>query len=147
MENKDLFSKEYVENLLKPFIGSKFRVLHNENKSPFIIENSMENDFQIDLKVSGISFYIENDYYLNRDLNYHLNKAFLEEGIYSHSLDDLSKRSKVSLSLDSVYSKILNYLKENIRVQLAFTHYAYIKEISVSSRGFIINGQEFIKIK
>lgn len=144
-----LFTKEYVETILKPFENKKIRMRTlNEEKTfsiPFCLETDMEATFQMELNNMGIKFLLKDNFYIKKDLKEDLKNAILSTGLYLFSLDDLLKQKSEEDCV--VFSKIVKYLEENFKPQIAFTYYNMITSLKVEENKFVLNGIEFIIYK
>jgi hypothetical protein len=144
----DIFTKDYTQNILTPFVGKELRMrTKSEDKSfniPFCLETSIESSFQIEFTNIGIRFLLKDNYYIKRDIKELLSKAILETGLYPHTIDNLLKDKEDKVE-DNAFQKIINkYFEENFKPQIAFTYYTMIKSLKVSNDGFTMNGIEFI---
>jgi len=145
---KTIFTKEYVDIILKPFIGKPLRMrTESEDKSysiPFCLETSMESTFQLEFSGLGIKFILKDNFYIKKDLKKLLNDAINSTGLYPFSFDNLLKDGEGKVE-DNAFQKIINkYLDENFHPQIAFTYYTMIKTLKVTNSGFMLNGIEFI---
>jgi hypothetical protein len=147
----DLFNKEYVGQLLLPFVGKNLRIdntfVNNKDISiPFILESNIESPFQIELSNIGVRFVLKDNYYIKKDINENIRKAFNELKVYPHVLNRLINTEDEPDSIDFINS-ITKHLQENFNPQIAFTYYTFINSIEVSNKYFIINGIRFFVVK
>lgn len=145
-----MFTKEYVNTILAPFVGKKFRMLtENEDKTfsiPFYLETSMESPFQIELTNVGIKFLLVDNFYIKKDIETALNRAFNQVGVYVHRLDTLLKEEPPKNEDCVVIKSVREYLQKAITPQIAFTYYTMIKSLKVSENYFVLNGIKFVVI-
>lgn len=146
-----MFTKEYVNTILAPFVGKTFRMrTENEDKTfsiPFCLETSMESTFQIEFTNLGIKFLLIDNFYVKKNIETALNKAFIEVGIYPLSLDRLLKEEPPKGEDCVVMKKVREYLQKAITPQIAFTYYTMIKSLKVSENYFVLNGIKFVVYK
>lgn len=146
-----MFTKEYVNTILAPFIGNTFRMrTDNEDKTfsiPFCLETSMESSFQIQFTNLGIKFLLIDNYYIKKNIETALNDAFKEIGVYPFSLDTLLKEEPPKSEDCVVMKKVREYLQKTITPQIAFTYYTMIKSLKVSENYFVLNGIKFVVYK
>jgi hypothetical protein len=144
MEN--IFNKEYVERIMKPFEGKSFRMrtesIDKKVKIPFFLETSIESTFQIELTNLGIKFLLKDNFYIKKDLKEVFNKALKSLEIYPFSLDKLLKEKPNEDCV--VVNKIVEYFEKNFNPQIAITYYGTIESIRVSEKSFVLNNIEFI---
>jgi hypothetical protein len=145
---KTIFTKDYVDIILKPFIGKPLRMrTESEDKSysiPFHLETSIDASFQIELSGLGIKFILKDNYYIKRDIRTLLTKAILETNLYPHTIDNLLQDEEGKVE-DNIFQKIVTkYFDDNFHPQIAFTYYTMIKTLKVTNRGFVLNGIEFV---
>ena len=143
-----MFTKEYVNTILAPFIGKSFRMRsENEDKTftiPFCLETSMESTFQLEMTNMGIKFLLKDNYYIKKDIETCLNESIKELGIYPFSFDRLLKEEPPKDEDCVVIKKIREYLQNNLTPQIAFTYYTMIKSLKVSENYFVLNGIKFV---
>jgi len=138
-----MFTKEYVEAILAPFVGKKIRMFSNENV-PFILETSMEASFQIELTNMGISFVLIDNFYTKRDLLKVFSEAFQEIDVYPFQLDSLSKEKIEPKGMETIiFDKIVDYMQKNMTPQIAFTYYGMIKSLRIEKDRFYLNDVHF----
>ena len=144
----EIFNKEYIQSILKPFEGKRLRMRSESDDKlfqiPFLLETSIETPFQFEFTNIGIKFLLKDDFYIKRDIKILLNQAILKTGLYPHTLDNLLKDKEGKVE-DNAFQKIINeYFDENFKPQIAFTYYGMIKSLKVSKDGFVMNKIEFI---
>ena len=138
-----MFTKEYVEAILTPFIGKKLRMRSNDSV-PFILETSLDASFQIELNSFGISCVLIDNFYTKRDLLSVFTKAVNSTDIYPHSLDSLLPDDIEKKDIEPIlFNKLVEYMQSNFKPQIAFTYYTMIKSLHVEKNKFILNGVEF----
>ena len=146
-----MFTKEYVNTILAPFVGKTFRMrTESEDKTfsiPFCLETSMESTFQIEFTNLGIKFLLIDNFYVKKNIETALNKAFIEVGIYPFSLDRLLKEEPPKGEDCVVMKKVREHLQKAITPQIAFTYYTMIKSLKVSENYFVLNGIKFVVYK
>lgn len=146
-----MFTKEFVNTILTPFVGKSLRMrTENEDKTftiPFCLETSMESTFQFEMTNLGIKFLLKDNYYVKKDIETALNDAFREVGIYPFSLDKLLKEEPPKEEDCVVMKKIREHLQKVITPQIAFTYYTMIKSLKVSENYFVLNGIKFVVYK
>jgi hypothetical protein len=136
-----MFTKEYVETILTPYVGKELRMI--TDKIPFCLETSMDSSFQIELTILGIKYVLINNYYIKQDLKITLNKALTSVGVYAHTLDKLKNVEGDCV----VFKELVKFMEENFTPQIAFTYYTQIKTLEVSNEKFVLNGISFIICK
>ena len=148
MNKLNIFQRDYVESVIKPFIGKKLILVKNGDiKPPLLLETGMEESFYIKLNSFGISFYIKESNSLNKQISQKFNKAILDLGIYVHSLDKLVSEEKLKdKRFDDcyVFNTIVEYLQSSLEVQLGFIYFTMINNLEVSNDYFILNDLKFI---
>jgi len=153
MSEKSIFTHEYVETLLSPYLGKNLRMFSKfedqELEVPFQLENSMESPFQIEFTNLGIRFFLMDNFYLNRDLSGTLRAAISDSEIFAFRLDDISdlETPEDKKGMDYIFERIVSYLEKNLKIQIATTYYAAIKTLKVGENFFVINGIKFMVVR
>jgi len=138
-----MFTKEYVNAILTPFVGKNIRMRSN-GVIPFILETSMESSFQIELNNFGISFVLIDNFYIKRDLLTVFSKAINSTDIYAHSLDKLLKDDVEKEGIEPIlFNQLVKYMESNFKPQIAFTYYNMITSLRVEKDRFFLNDTEF----
>lgn len=147
MNKLNIFQRDYVESVIKPFIGKKLMLVKNGDiKPPLLLETGMEESFYIKLNSFGISFYVKESNSLNKQISQKFNEAILNLGIYAHSLDKLVSEEKLKdkrFGDNYVFNKIVEHLQTSLEVQLAFIYFTMIDNLEVSNNYFILNDLKF----
>lgn len=139
--DKFIFTREYVSNILSPFVGLKLRML-NDGRIPFSLETALEAPFQIRTDNIGISFILSDSFYIKRDLRQLLNNSLHDMGIKPFTLDKLLDED-TNGKTNILFNRLVEQMQQKFEPQIAFTHYSTIKSLAVNSRGFALNGIEF----
>jgi|SRR6187402_3393562 len=143
---ENIFTKEYVQTILKPFENKGIRMrTESEDKSfkiPFLLETSIEATFKIELDNTGIKFLLKDNYYIKRDLKQVFNDALKDVEIYPFSLDKFLKEESKEDCV--IAGKIVKYFEEHFNPQIAFTYYNMITSLKVNNSKFNLNGIDFI---
>lgn len=139
---KDIFTKLYVDNILSPFIGKKFRLksetVDGNFSIPFELENSLDSTFTLELCLFGLSFTLKDNFYLSRDLI-----ESMKDGIKSLNISG-GKLDKLLNTSDSSFVELLSReILKTFKPQIAFIYYTNIKSLEVGSNYFVINGFKF----
>lgn len=144
-----IFTKEYVETILKPFEGKKLRMrTQSEDKSfsiPFALETDMEATFQIAICNMGIKFLLKDNFYIKQDLDKVFKEAVHKQGFYASTLDKLLKEESKDDCV--VFRQLVTFMQENFNPQIAFTYYNMITSLKVDNNRFVMNGIEFVVYK
>lgn len=142
MEKKDLFTHDYVNNLLTPFLNYNIRMSDSNKVIPFCLETSMESSFRFEITHVGIRFILKDNFYIKRDLESVFLKALNESDIATFRLDQISGIESTGVECVT-FNKIVAHMVEHFTPQIAFTYFSQIKSLSVHERGFILNGVDF----
>lgn len=111
---------------------------------PFCLETSMESSFQIQLEPAGIKFSLIDNFYINRDLGKVFSEAFHDLDIFPFQLDSLLKEEVEKEGINPImFNKILEFMKSQLKPQIAYTYYGMIKSLMVEEKRFFLNGVEF----
>lgn len=141
MEN--IFTKEYVELILTPFVGKKLR-MNGGQTIPFCLETSMESSFHIELDHMGIKFLLRDNFYVQRDLDRVFSEAFHQFDFFPFQMDSLLKEPVETKGTETiVFHKLLEHMQRELAPQIAYTYYGMITSLCVHETRFFINGIEF----
>ena len=143
MEEKNMFTKEYVDAVLTPFVGKKIRMNGGKN-IPFCLETSMESSFHIEFDHMGVKFILRDNFYIQRDLNKVFSEAFQKVDFYPFQMDSLLKEKVEYKGTEAiVFQKLLDYMQKELTPQIAYTYYGMITSLRVDEKRFFINDVEF----
>lgn len=147
---KDLFTKEYVDSVLSPFIGKTLRMrtesVDGKFKVPFILETSMESSFVLETNVFGLSFTLKDNFYLKRDLMECMRVSIRKMGI-TMKVDSIIQELDNESEYTDFTKVIVEDMMDRFKPQIAFTYYTMIESLQVSTNGFVLNGIQFIVCK
>lgn len=99
----------------------------------------MEDCVQMEVTSLGIKFFIQNNFYLNRDLAAALQKTIIE--------NNLSKKftyNNFEGSDKTLFQIISKGIEEKLQVQLCFLYNSGIKSLEVKDGSFVLNGNTFV---
>jgi hypothetical protein len=139
MKQNELFKKEYIETLLQPYIGKKLRMSGSDSNS-IVLEPSIESDFQIEIDGMGIKFFIQDNFYLNKEIETCIRSGI--SSMYDESVEFPHLRFD-ELNGDEAFTKLKEAIQRVMKVQIARIYIAGIESIECNPGGFSINGQKY----
>lgn len=143
---KKILTKEYIKELLNPFIGEKLRVKFVDKQHlliPFKPEIAMDSCFNIELDEWGIRYKINKNDVYNQLIKNALNGYLKEHNVYETKLDALLQQKSNTYGDSHFVSSVTEYLSNNLSFQIAITYYGQIQTLEVSEYGFRLNGVLF----